>query len=63
MAGVAREILTLSIQEVVDQDIVTAVRLERGVLEALVGVGAVAHIFLAKALDMFVDVVDVLPCG
>lgn len=63
MAGVAREILTLSVQEVVNQHIVTAVGLHGGVLEALVGVGAVAHIFLAQALDMFVDVVDVLLCG
>lgn len=55
--------LTLGVQEVVDKDVVTAAGLERGVLEALVGVRAVAHVLLAKALDMLFDVVSCLPRG
>jgi hypothetical protein len=63
MAGGTREMLTLSVQEVVNQDVVTATGLERGVLEALAGAGAVAHVLLAEALDMLFNAVSILPCG
>lgn len=63
MAEVPKEMLTLSVQEVVNQHIVTAVGLERSVLEVLVGVGAIAHVLLSKALDMLFDVVSVLLSG
>jgi len=41
----------------------TTAGFQRGVLEALVGARAVAHVLLAKALDMLFDVVGVLPRG
>lgn len=58
MGIVSRAMLTLGVHEVVDQDIVTAARLDGGVLEGLIR--AVTHILLAQRLDMGVDVVSVL---
>lgn len=57
----SRVTLTLGVHEVVNQHIVTAARLQGGVLEALVR--AVAHILLAQRLYMGVDVVSVLLNG
>lgn len=50
--------LTLGVHEVVNQHIVTTVRLQRSILEDLIW--AVAHVLLSQRLDMAVNVVGVL---
>lgn len=54
--------LTLCVQEVVDQDIMTSLGLDRGILEhhLLVTVRANAHVLLAQGMNVGIDVVGVL---
>ena len=54
--------LTLCVQEVVDQDVVTSLGLDRGFLEhhLLMTVRANAHVLLAQGVNVGIDVVGVL---
>lgn len=49
-----RDVLTLRVQEVVDQHVVTTLRLDGGVLVARGR--AVTHVLLAQRLNMSIDV-------
>lgn len=54
--------LTLCVQEVVDQDVVTSLGLDRGFLEhhLLMTVRANAHVLLAQSVNVGIDVVGAL---
>lgn len=62
MRGDTVDKLTLCVQEVVDQDVVTSLGLDRGLLEhhLLVSVRANAHVLLAQSVNVGIDVVGTL---